>query len=196
VIHCRRSAYLFISIYAGVKQLVTGNRKWRRPKAEQKDTRRRSDERKQYQKRLDKLVDLIVKTVQQKELCCYLEAPSEPTLLLALAAEIDRRGGFTTRSPDPKRTGYSSHEQSERALFMKAAYHRAVNNGRIILDDKSDNLLLYAYNPPKWTLHRDRQVLVDYIPTEHELREKHVEPDTEPEFIPTDRILSRIGSWL
>lgn len=101
-----------------------------------------------------------------------------------------------TRNPDPERTGYSSLEQSERALFMKAAYDRAVKSGRIMLDSKSDNLLLYVYNPPGWILRRGKQVLVDYIPSEHELQEEHVESDTEPEFVSTDRIHSRIRQWL
>lgn len=101
-----------------------------------------------------------------------------------------------TRSPDPKRIGHSPREQSERAMFMKAAYDRAVKMGRIMLDTKSDNLLLYVYNPPKWTLRRGKQVLIDYIPTEHELVDQLVEPDTTPEFVPTGRMLARLGPWL
>jgi hypothetical protein len=171
-------------------------RKWRRPKAERRAETKSSVDRKKYRARLDRLVDLIVDTVQQKELCYYLEAPSESTLLLALAAEIDRSGGFMARNPDPARTGHSTREQSERASFMKVAYDRAIRLQRITLDKKSDSLLLYVYNPPKWILHRsDGQVLVDYIPNNYELLGKEVEPDTDSTFRPTGRVHALFRQW-
>lgn len=172
-------------------------RKWRSSKAERTETVRQEKARKEYRKRLDTLVHVIVDTIRQKELNCYLVAPTRETLLLELKKEVDRRpGGFIARHPDPKRTGISPQEQGERALFMKAAYDRAISLGLITEDTKSGDILLYSYNPPKYLLHRNGQTIVDYIPTKDELAVIVTEPDIEPEFIPTGRLLARFGRWM
>lgn len=172
-------------------------RKWRSSKAERTEAARQAKTQKEYYKRLDALVEMIVETIRQKELNCYLVAPTRETLLLELKAEVDRRpGGFITRHPDPRRNGASAKEQGERAMFMKAAYDRAISLGLITEDTKSGDILLYSYRPPKYLLHRNGQTIVDYIPTKDELTADVVEAETEPEFVPTDRIHARFGRWI
>lgn len=171
------------------------HRKWNSSKAERAEAAKQAIAQKEYRRRLDALVDIVAKAVRQKELHYYLVAPDEPTLLLELKEAVDHlHGGFIARHPDPKQTGHSAREQSDRALFMKAAYNRAVSTGQITVDSTDNGwILLYSYCPPKYALYRDGQRIEDYIPTKDELRIGEVTLDNEPDFLHTDRTLARFG---
>jgi hypothetical protein len=170
-------------------------RRWNSTKAELAETAKQANAQKEYRRRLNRLVEIVVKAVRQKELHYYLVAPDEPTLLLALKEAVDYfPGGFMARHPDPDRTGHSAREQSERAMFMKAAYDRAVKTDQITVDTTgSGQILLYSYCPPKYVLYRDGNRIEDYVPTKEELNISEVSEDVEPEFVHTDRTLARFG---
>lgn len=173
-------------------------RKWEKPKAERAWQTQQDAERKQYYARLRKLVDLIALTVKQKRINGHLSAPDLWSLLLLLKEEVDRMpGGFKARQPrsGDERKGHNGRIQGERALFMRDAFNLAMSTKCVNLYYDGSLFWLYVeHTAPKWLMHRDGQVIENYIPESHELS---IAPDEigDDEFVFTDRDQARLRAW-
>jgi hypothetical protein len=172
-------------------------RKWNKPKAKKHQEAIDKSERREYGKRRARLVNIIVKALGQKRINGYLEATDIPSLLLLLKQAVDwYPGGFLARHPYPTRTGGSSLEQSERAMFMQDAFKLALQQRRIMLCRDGLFIYLYVHSMPKWFVHRNGQVLADYMPTADELA-VGVEStqDIEPGMVFTDCVRAKLRQW-